>query len=343
MPIRRCPKCGRTYTVADRFCAHDGSTLVEMADPPKVEPISALPNFGERAAALAGTTLEGRFAVEKKLGEGGMSYVYLASDKAQGGAKVAVKVLSPKLSGDPQSAERLKREASLAMRLKSPFVCNIHAIGSTPDGLLYLVMPYLSGELLSDREHRTGPTPPQEAIPLLIQMCLGLDHAHSLEIIHRDLKPENIMMVPDPTGLVPVRAVVMDFGLAKSRVAGPEVQKLTATGIVLGTPEFMSPEQIRGKPLDGRSDVYALGILAFELLTGQLPFQGRNAQELMIARLRGQPRKLREFKPALPEVLEMIIDRSLAAEPDQRWQSMKEFAGALDKVGGTDWVAAFLK
>jgi serine/threonine-protein kinase len=313
-----------------------------MADPPAIVPIAAVPNFNERAAALPGTVLEGRFKVEKKLGEGGMSYVYLATEQPSG-TKVAVKVLSPKLSGDPQSAERLKREAALAMRLSSPFVCNIHAIGSTPDGLLYLVMPYLSGELLSDREHRTGPTPIQEAVPLLVQMCLGLDHAHSLEIIHRDLKPENIMMVPDPTGLIPVKAVVMDFGLAKSRVAGPEVQKLTATGIVLGTPEFMSPEQIRGKPLDGRSDIYALGILAFEMLTGQLPFQGRNAQELMIARLRGQPRKLREFKPALPEVLEMIVDKSLSSEPEQRWQSMKEFAGALDKVGGTDWVAAFTK
>ncbi|HET7042387.1 MAG TPA: protein kinase [Gemmatimonadales bacterium] len=342
MPIRRCPKCGRTYTMTDRFCAHDGSTLVEVADPPKVEPITPLPNFGERAAALAGSTLDGRFVVEKKLGEGGMSYVYLATDKTNA-TKVAVKVLSPKLSGDPQSAERLKREAALAMRLNCPYVCNIHAIGSTPDGLLYLVMPFLSGELLSDREHRTGPTPYQEAVPLLIQMCIGLDHAHALEIIHRDLKPENVMMVPDPGGLTPIRAVVMDFGLAKSRVAGPEVQKLTATGIVLGTPEFMSPEQIRGKPLDGRSDVYALGILAFEMLTGQLPFQGRNAQELMIARLRGQPRKLREFKPALPEVLEMIVDKSLASDPDVRWQSMKEFAGALDKVGGTDWVAAFSK
>ncbi|HEU4570963.1 MAG TPA: serine/threonine-protein kinase [Gemmatimonadales bacterium] len=340
MPIRRCPKCGRTYAVTDRFCAHDGSTLVEMPDPPKVEPIAAPPNFGERAAALAGATLEGRFKVEKKLGEGGMSYVYLATD-LQGGAPVAVKVLSPKLSGDPQSAERLKREAALAMRLSSPYVCNIHAIGSTPDGLLYLVMPFLKGELLSDREHRGGPMDPKEALPLLIQMCLGLAHAHQLEIIHRDLKPENVMLVPDPDGIIPTKAVVMDFGLAKQRQAGPEVQKLTATGIVLGTPEFMSPEQIRGKPLDGRSDVYALGILAFELLTGQLPFQGRNAQELMIARLRGQPRKLREFKPALPEVLEMIIDRSLASDPDQRWQSMQEFAGALDKVGGTDWVTAF--
>src|SRR6476659_8011509 len=335
MPIRRCPKCGRTYTVADRFCAHDGSTLVEMPDPPKLEPITAPPAFGERAAALAGTTLEGRFVVEKKLGEGGMSYVYLAADKAQGGAKVAVKVLSPKLSGDPQSAERLKREASLAMRLSSPFVCNIHAISYTPDGLLYLVMPYLSGKLLVDREPRTVPTPQQEAVPLLIQMFMGLDHAHSLEIIHRDLKPENIMMVPDPTGLVTVKAVVMDFGLAKSRVAGPEVQKLTATGIVLGTPEFMSPEQIRGKPLDGRSDVYALGILAFEMLTGQLPFTGRSAQETMIARLRGAPLALREVKADLPAKLETTISNALSVTPAERYGTMEEMAHALESTATT--------
>ena len=134
-------------------------------------------------------------------------------------------------------------------------------------------------------------------------MCRGLQHAHELQIIHRDLKPENVMLVPDGTGdggEPRYRAVVMDFGLAKERRAGPEVAKLTATGIVLGTPEFMSPEQIRGKPLDGRSDVYALGILAFELFTGQLPFAGKSAQETMIARLRGSPAKLRDLRPELP-------------------------------------------
>ena len=144
---------------------------------------------------------------------------------------------------------------------------------------------------------RQGALPLDFGVPLLVQMCRGLQHAHDLQIIHRDLKPENVMLVPDDKGPGGVRAVVMDFGLAKERRQEPEVAKLTATGIVLGTPEFMSPEQIRGKALDARSDVYALAIVAFEMFTGQLPFQGRNAQEMMIARLRGKPKLLREVKP----------------------------------------------
>jgi eukaryotic-like serine/threonine-protein kinase len=129
--------------------------------------------------------------------------------------------------------------------------------------------------------------------------------------------------------------VVMDFGLAKERRAGPEVAKLTATGIVLGTPEFMSPEQIRGKPLDGRSDVYALGILAFELFTGQLPFAGKSAQETMIARLRGSPVKLRDLRPELPAKLETVILRCLDINPVERFQSMDELAHAFDSVVAT--------
>jgi serine/threonine-protein kinase len=165
-------------------------------------------------------------------------------------------------------------------------------------------------------------------------MCHGLQHAHELRIIHRDLKPENIMLVPVP-GSKPgmpeeFNAVVMDFGLAKERRAGPELAKLTATGIVLGTPEFMSPEQIRGKPLDGRSDVYALGVLAFELFTGQLPFPGKSAQETMIARLRGQPLKLRQLKPDFPPRVEAVITQALAMDPAQRFPSMTDMAQALE-------------
>ncbi len=183
-----------------------------------------------------------------------------------------------------------------------------------------------------------GRSPSPRAIPLLVQMCRGLQHAHELQIIHRDLKPENIMLVPDGTGEdgePRFRAVVMDFGLAKERRAGPEVAKLTATGIVLGTPEFMSPEQIRGKPLDGRSDVYALGILAFELFTGQLPFAGKSAQETMIARLRGSPVKLRDLRPELPAKLEAVILRCLDINPAERFQSMDELAHAFDSVVAT--------
>ena len=165
-------------------------------------------------------------------------------------------------------------------------------------------------------------------------MCHGLQHAHELQVIHRDLKPENVMLVPDGTdGTEPrYRAVVMDFGLAKERRAGPEVAKLTATGIVLGTPEFMSPEQIRGKPLDGRSDVYALGILAFELFTGQLPFAGKSAQETMIARLRGSPAKLRDLRPELPAKLDQVIARCLMLDPAERFQSMDELAHAFEAL-----------
>jgi serine/threonine-protein kinase len=195
-------------------------------------------------------------------------------------------------------------------------------------------MPFLEGEPLSEHESRRGPFSPAEGVPLLIQMCHGLQHAHELQIIHRDLKPENIMLVPlSPPrqgGVQEFRAVVMDFGLAKERRAGAELAKLTATGIVLGTPEFMSPEQIRGKPLDGRSDVYALGVLAFELFTGQLPFPGKSAQETMIARLRGQPLKLRDVKPEFPAKVEAVIGRALALNPGDRFASMTELALALE-------------
>jgi len=215
------------------------------------------------------------------------------------------------------------------MRLDHPNVCRILRLGETEDGLIYLVMPYLAGELLSDREVRQGGLALDLGVPLLVQMCKGLQHAHDLQIIHRDLKPENVMLVPDEKGPGGVRAVIMDFGLAKERRQEPEVAKLTATGIVLGTPEFMSPEQIRGKPLDPRSDVYALAILAFEMFTGQLPFQGRNAQEMMIARLKGKPKMLREIKEDMPIRLESVLAKAMSLEPGDRYPTMNAFAEAL--------------
>ena len=172
-------------------------------------------------------------------------------------------------------------------------------------------------------------------MPLLVQMCRGLQHAHELQIIHRDLKPENVMLVPRTParpGEPRYRAVVMDFGLAKERRAGPEVAKLTATGIVLGTPEFMSPEQIRGKPLDGRSDVYALGILAFELFTGQLPFPGKSAQETMIARLRGSPASAARGQAGAAGQAGGGDPARLAMDPAAALPTMDEMAHAFEGV-----------
>lgn len=295
-----------------------------------------------KVASLTGQVLDQRYQIARKLGEGGMSYVYQAQDIGTG-RPVAVKILIPRLSRDPSSVERLRREATIATRLSHPNVCPILRLGETSDRLLYLVMPYLEGEPLSEHETRRGPFPLDEGIPLLVQVCRGLAHAHDLQIIHRDLKPENVMLVPDPEISTGFRAVVMDFGLAKERRAGPDVVKLTATGIVLGTPEFMSPEQIRGKPLDGRSDVYALAILAFELFTGQLPFSGKSAQETMIARLRGAPLKLREVKPDLPAKLEGVIAKALAVDPAERYGTMAELAHAFETAGSTSVLGRFFR
>ncbi len=328
----------------------DGSPLVEsdatvaVAPPPPVAPLGGpaamelpvTPEELDRFATLTGKLLDHRYQVGRRLGEGGMSYVYRAQD-VDTGAAVAVKILLPRLSRDPAAVERLRREATIAMRLDHPNVCPILRMGEA-DRMIYLVMPYLEGEPLNEHESRRGPLGVAEALPLLVQICRGLQHAHELQIVHRDLKPENIMLVPDgvtDTGEPRYRAIVMDFGLAKERRAGPEVAKLTATGIVLGTPEFMSPEQIRGKSLDGRSDVYAIGILAFELFTGQLPFAGQSAHETMIARLRGSPAKLRDVRAELPVRLEAVIQRCLAAEPAERFQSMEELAHGFEGVLAT--------
>ena len=337
---RRCTRCQTVYEGDTRFCPRDGSPLVEVAGAAQTssgggESETAktmvrgavkrkLGTSVEQAGALQDEIIDSRYKVLKQLGEGGMSFVYQARELNTGDT-VAVKVLTPKLIADDTAMQRLRREASLAMRLNHPNTCSILRLGETETGLIYLVMPYLNGELLSDKELRTGPMTLEMGMPLLIQICEGLHHAHGLHIIHRDLKPENIMIIADGDR---ERAVVMDFGLAKDRAAS-NVNKLTATGIVLGTPEFMSPEQVRGQDIDARSDVYALWILAFEVFTGKLPFEGRSAQEMMIARLRGKALPLRHHRPDLPSKLEKVLMKSMDANPDKRYSSTKEFGAAL--------------
>jgi serine/threonine-protein kinase len=328
MSDRRCPKCGSVFSGDARFCAKDGSPLVDVA-------VAGTSGTTVRKAfkppsadrfTLTSQRIDNRYEVVRRLGEGGMSYVYEAKDLTRG-ESVAIKILSPKLSADTSSVQRLRREAGLAMRLEHPHVCKILRLGETEDGLIYLVMPYLRGELLSDREGKAGPLPPGLGVEWLVQMCSGLHHAHLMHIIHRDLKPENVMLVPGGDGRE--KAVVMDFGLAKENRADPSIAKLTATGIILGTPEFMSPEQIRGRTLDARSDIYSLAVVAFEMFTGKLPFQGRSAQEMMIARLRGKPSTVRQFRPDFPAALEAPLMQAMGTEPEQRFATAHEFGAAL--------------
>ena len=314
--MRRCPACGRRYSGDELFCTADGSRLV--ADAP------------EPAAPLAGRLLDGRWQVRERVAEGGMAIVYRAEDATTGEA-LALKALAPVLSGDETAMARLRREAELGGQLRHPNVCPILAMGSAGDGVTFVVMPFLEGETLADRLARLGPLPPAEVARLVHDVAEGLHAAHALGIVHRDLKPENVMVVPSGRPGGRDRAVVMDFGLATSRLARLASHRLTRTGMVMGTPEFMSPEQLRDQPLDARSDVYALALVTCELLTGRLPFGGRDQQEQMLARLRTDPMPLRDLRPglAVPMDVERVMRRGLAADREARFPTAPAFASAF--------------
>jgi serine/threonine-protein kinase len=286
-------------------------------------------------ASLVGQILDGRYRMVRKVGEGGMSFVYLAQDVATQ-ERFAIKVLSPSLSEDANAMARLRREAALGMRLAHANVCHIMRLGETEDGLVYVVMPFVEGELLADRTNRLGQIPLADTTRFVRDMCDGLHLAHQLKIVHRDLKPENVMICrrSPPDGAE--YAVVMDFGLAKERKAEGELQKLTATGIILGTPEFMSPEQLRGRPLDPRTDIYSLSLMVYEMLTGKLPFVGRTQQEMMIARLRSDPIPLRRMRADLdlPEAVERVLSKGMQRNVDDRYQTTLEFAEAFAAAAG---------
>ena len=344
----RCPSCGTQYADDAKFCTKDVTRLQARGPPPPAAPLGADGAAGSSTtpramtppvgiprqfnpAALTGQVLEGRYNIVKKLGEGGMSYVYLGEDIATK-EQYAIKVLSPSLVKDGNAMARLRREAALGMRLEHPNVCHIVRLGETEDGVVYVVMPFVQGEILSDRNNRKGQLPLSEVVPFVQQIAAGLQVAHELKIIHRDLKPENIMITRNPDGTD--RAVVMDFGLAKERKAGGELEKLTATGIILGTPEFMSPEQLRGKPLDPRTDVYSLTLMTYEMLTGKLPFEGKNQQEMMIARLRSDPISIRTRRPDIPEAVDTVLTKGMARSADDRYPTAVEFAAALAAAAG---------
>lgn len=352
----RCPTCGTVYGGDAKFCTKDGGRLMPLGgapaapitpqpgvsggaplveSPSRPRPTSARANTPEIAmkqvvnhANLAGQVLDGRYAIVKKVGEGGMSYVYLAHDVSTN-ARYAIKILTPNLSKDENAMARLRREAALGIRLAHPNVCHIVRMGETEDGLVYIVMPYVEGEILSDLNHKLGFLPLPLTVTFIDEIAAGLHVAHELTIIHRDLKPENIMVCKRGDGSQ--YAVVMDFGLAKERNSGAELEKLTATGIILGTPEFMSPEQLRGKSLDRRTDIYSLSLMTYEMLSGLLPFEGRTQQEMMIARLRNDPIPLRERRPgmAFPESVEQVLLKGMARSADDRYTTTIEFASEL--------------
>src|SRR3989442_1022691 len=226
---------------------------------------------------------------------------------------------------DPDAVARFNREAANASRITHPNVCAIYDFGETPDGTIYLAMEFIEGEPLTDVLAREGVLPAHRAGHIFLQVADALQAAHDLGIVHRDLKPDNIMISRGREGSDVVKAV--DFGIAKP-VGGEDSQKVTTSGQVVGTPEFMSPEQLSGDKLDGRSDLYSLALVLFKTLTGKLPFEATTVQETMIKRLTDEPVKLAAARPDLqfPTGLQETLDAALARSPVDRYQSAAKFA-----------------
>lgn len=277
---------------------------------------------------FSGQTFDSRYQIAEKIGEGGMAIVYLATD-TESGEQVAIKIIHPELMSDRTAMARLRREAQFGANFSHPNICHIIRFGETETGVGYVVMPYLQGEMLMERTWRDGPVPLDAASWIVRDACAGLQVAHEQGIIHRDLKPENIMLVKNGDGSE--RAVVLDFGLATAPELDGTRTKLTKAGMVVGTADFMSPEQMRDKPVDHRSDIYSLAFMTYEALTGVLPFKGETPRQLAVARMKGESIPIRVAKPDLrfPRAIEKVLAKGLMVDPSLRYQTAPEFGAAF--------------
>jgi serine/threonine-protein kinase len=282
---------------------------------------------------LIGRTLQGGYLILELVGIGGMGRVYRA-EQTNLGRTVAVKIIHPHLVGEENAAARFITEARAASRLNHPHSVGIIDFGKSPDGQLYLVMEFLRGRDLARVSYEEGPLPFRRIVDVTRQTLAALSEAHNESIIHRDLKPENIILEPVRSGGDFVK--VVDFGLAKIR-ADTQQPSITSPGIVCGTPEYMSPEQARGDPLDARSDLYAVGVILYQLLTGRLPFEAESPTQVVLAHLTQPPRDPREVAPErqIPSPMVALVLKALAKDPRDRYQDSDEFSAALAETLAT--------
>jgi serine/threonine protein kinase len=326
MTVRTCRGCGREFRGGEAFCPDDGSRLASTS-----QDLTARANSHADTSldSLIGTNLDGRYRVLRVIGEGGMGVVYEA-EHVLIEKHVALKVLRESFSTRPDVVERFRQEAKSASRIGHPNIVDVSDFGETPTGQSYIVMEMLTGEDLADVLARERTLPPPRAVQIAYQVARALHATHKKRIVHRDLKPENIYLI-ERDGLRDVVKVV-DFGVAKmSDVDVTPGRKLTRTGMIFGTPEYMSPEQALGKPFDHRVDIYALGAILFELLSGRVPFEGENFMEILAKHGNSQIPTLLEVNPEVrvSSTLEAIVMRTLTKDPAQRYQSMGELADAL--------------
>lgn len=309
---RVCLVCHLEFPPDEKRCPNDGTVLVALAADP-----------------YAGKTLADRYEVEKLVGTGGTSIVYRALH-LQLRRTVAIKMLKAHLVTDEESKRRFEQEARAVSCLTHPNVVGVYDVGVTKYGEPYIVMEFLQGGSLADLVAQEGPLTYERALPIFVQACSALWHAHKKDVVHRDVKPSNIMIVP--TDDDPEFVKIVDFGLAKLRSLTGEFQRLTKTGEVFGSPVYMSPEQCTGRKLDQRTDIYSMGVVMFEALTGRPPFKEKSTIETIRKQIKEAPPRFSEVAPQLnlPEELETIVLKSLTKNPEDRYQTMEELRSDLE-------------
>jgi serine/threonine protein kinase len=302
-----CPQCGTRYEADHMFCFLDGAALIQA----------------QNSTDLVGSIIADRYRVVSKIGDGGMGQVYLA-EHVRMKRRCAVKIMRPQLMSDPVAVVRFNREAENASQISHPNVCAVYDFGETPSGLIYLAMEFIDGEPLSKTLQDEVALVPVRAADIISQTADALSAAHGLGILHRDLKPDNIMLAKSRAGTDHVK--IVDFGIA--RVMSKESQQLTSTGIAVGTPEYMSPEQFAGDTLDARTDIYSLALVGYHVLTGTHAFGSGTTTDHLLARLTQPPRRLTLVKPdvAWPDALQNVFDKALNADPAQRYSDVVDFA-----------------
>jgi TolB-like protein/tRNA A-37 threonylcarbamoyl transferase component Bud32/Tfp pilus assembly protein PilF len=312
----KCPKCQYENPDDTLFCGKCGT---QFPSPEKAEITVTLETPKEELTT--GSTFAERYQIIEELGKGGMGRVYKAHD-TKIKEKIALKLIKPEIAKDKKTIERFRNELRLARKIRHKNVCGMFDLGEEK-GTHYITMEFVPGEDLRSSIRRFGQLPIGKSISIAKQICEGLSEAHRLGVVHRDLKSNNIMI--DKEG----NARIMDFGIARS----VEARRITGEGMMIGTPEYMSPEQVESKEVDQRSDIYSLGILLYEMLTGQVPFQGDTSFSIGVKHKSERPKDPRRLNDQIPETLSRIILKCLEKENYRRFQNAEEILDAFDKMG----------